>query len=225
MTTTEQAAPAGPHLIYFADPMCSWCWGFAPVIAAIAQHFGPQLPIRLVLGGLRPGTTTPLTPEWRASLRTHWHHVEEASGQKFDLSFFERDSFIYDTEPAARAVVVMRRHSQAAGLAALHRLQQAFYAENTDITDPSILTRIAAELGFDPAQFAADFDTPEARTETVTDFAISQDTGIAGFPTLIAGTGQTNQYAMVTKGYQDGAQILPALAKWLARLQGPAGHA
>ena len=22
----------GPHLIYFSDPMCSWCYGFSPVL-------------------------------------------------------------------------------------------------------------------------------------------------------------------------------------------------
>ena len=25
------------ELIYFADPMCSWCYGFAPVISAIER--------------------------------------------------------------------------------------------------------------------------------------------------------------------------------------------
>src|SRR5690242_8930931 len=52
---------AGPHLIYFADPMCSWCWGFAPVIGAIRQRFGDALPIRLMMGGLCDCPTYPLT--------------------------------------------------------------------------------------------------------------------------------------------------------------------
>ena len=26
-----------PHLIYFADAMCSWCYGFSPVIADIRK--------------------------------------------------------------------------------------------------------------------------------------------------------------------------------------------
>ena len=26
---------ASPRLIYFADAMCSWCYGFQPVVAAI----------------------------------------------------------------------------------------------------------------------------------------------------------------------------------------------
>jgi len=99
----------GPHLIYFADPMCSWCWGFAPVIEAIRQRFGDALPIRLMMGGLRPGTTKPLDEAGKRTIREHWEHVHEATGQPFDFRFFEREGFIYDTEPASRAVVVVRR--------------------------------------------------------------------------------------------------------------------
>ena len=37
-----------PHLIYFSDPMCSWCYGFSPVMEEIRREFGPALPIRVV---------------------------------------------------------------------------------------------------------------------------------------------------------------------------------
>ena len=89
----------GLHLIYFADPMCSWCWGFSPVIEAVRERFGPSLPIRLMLGGLRPGTTEPMTEGSKREICEHWEHVHEASGQPFDWSFFDREGFIYDTEP------------------------------------------------------------------------------------------------------------------------------
>ena len=51
------APPPTPHLLYIADPMCSWCYGFAPVIEAIAAHFGERLPVRIMVGGLRAGNT------------------------------------------------------------------------------------------------------------------------------------------------------------------------
>jgi putative protein-disulfide isomerase len=106
----------GPHLVYVADPMCSWCWGFAPVIAAIRGQFGTALPIRLVMGGLRPGTMKPLDDAGKAIIREHWEHVQKASGQPFDFSFFDRESFVYDTEPAAQALVVVRRRGMELAL-------------------------------------------------------------------------------------------------------------
>ena len=209
------AAP-GPHLVYFADPMCSWCWGFAPVITAIEARFGDALPIRLVMGGLRPGTTEPMTETRKAETRSHWEHVHAASGQPFDHAFFAREGFVYDTEPASRAVVVMRRRGMGDALAGLKRLQAAFYAENRDVTDPVELTAIAAELGFEADAFAADFQSDAARRETAQDFALSQGAGITGFPTLIAGAGAEGGYGLVTQGFQRGERILPALEAWRA---------
>jgi hypothetical protein len=93
---------SGPHLIYFADPMCSGLRGFAPVIETIRQRFGDALPIRLMMGGLRPGTTKPLDDAGRRTIREHWEQVQAASGQPFDFRYFERERFVYDTEPASR---------------------------------------------------------------------------------------------------------------------------
>lgn len=144
-----------PHLIYFADPMCSWCWGFASVVTDIEQSL--ELPVRLILGGLRPGTTAPMSGSDKASMREHWEHVHEMTDQPFDWEFFERSDFVYDTEPACRAVVVLRRHGQA--LAALHRIQRAFYAQNTDVTDPSNLAKIAGEFGLDENRFLEEWQS------------------------------------------------------------------
>ena len=214
--------PDGPHLVYFADPMCSWCWGFSPVIEAIAERFGEQLPIRLVLGGLRPGTTEPMDQEARAETLGHWRHVQEASGQLFDWSFFEREGFVYDTEPASRAVVLMRRRGPAQALAGLRRLQRAFYAEGRDVTDRDQLAALAGELGFEPREFRAGLDEITLIHETRADFALAAQSGVRGFPTLIAGTGGARDYMLITHGFQPAQRVLPALERWLAELGGRA---
>ncbi|GAC1322597.1 MAG: DsbA family protein [Collimonas sp.] len=207
-----------PYLLYFADPMCSWCYGFSPVIEAIEKRFGAELPIRLVLGGLRPGTVEPLTDAGKAGIQAHWEHVHDASGQSFDHAFFARDGFVYDTEPACRAVVVMRRRDMASALAGLRLIHAAFYAGNRDVTDPDELTELAAELGFEADSFRAELLSDAAMQETAQDFAISQSAGIGGFPTLIAGNAQNNEYAPVTRGFQRAEYIIPALEKWLAAI-------
>ncbi|OIR08060.1 DSBA-like thioredoxin domain protein [mine drainage metagenome] len=209
-----------PHLVYFADPMCSWCWGFSPVIEAIQQRYGPALPIRLIVGGLRPWTTAPITAHERADIRQHWEHVRDASGQPFDFTFFDRAGFVYDTEPASRAIVVLRRRGRETGLAALRRIQRAFYAENRDVTDTGTLTALAVELGMEAKAFRNDFESEAAAAETRADFAIAQSAGVRGFPTLITGKGRDGRHALVTHGFQPGAQILPALAQWLGTAAG-----
>src|ERR1700744_6137554 len=73
-----------PHLIYFSDPMCSWCYGFSPVIEDIRRTFGRALPVRVVMGGLRPGTETAMTEEAKLEIADHWTHVHEATGLPFN---------------------------------------------------------------------------------------------------------------------------------------------
>src|SRR3954466_5690453 len=155
-----------PHLIYIADPTCSWGWGFAPTVESISQRFGESLPIRLMMGGLRPGTTKPLDEAGRRKIREHWEHVREASGQPFDFRFFERERFAYDTEPASRAVAVMRSAGLIEPLAFLRRVHAAFYAENRDVTDEQVLADIGAQSGFDRETFLLAFRSEEAKQET-----------------------------------------------------------
>jgi putative protein-disulfide isomerase len=206
---------AGPHLIYFADPMCSWCWGFSPVIDAIRRRFGSDLPIHLMMGGLRPGTTKPMHEAAKRTTREHWEHVYAASGQPFNYDFFEREGFIYDTEPAARAIIVVRRLGMDQALDLLQRIQAAFYSQNRDVTDEAVLAELAGESGMDRDGFLDAFRSDEAREETWQDFTIAQKAGIRGFPSLIAGAGEGSEYSIITVGYQPAERILPPLERWL----------
>jgi len=152
-------------------------------MGAICQRFGDALPIRLIMGGLRPGTTKPLD---NAGKRTIWEHVREASGQLFDMQFFDRDAIVYDTEPASKAIVVARRSSMEKGFAYLGSVQAAFYAENRDVTDQEVLADLATEVGLDREGFLTAFRSEEAKQETWADFGIARRAGITGFPTLLA---------------------------------------
>jgi putative protein-disulfide isomerase len=203
------------RLLYFADPMCSWCYGFSPVITALSERFEGRLGLGLVMGGLRAGNTTPMRPQDREYIRGAWTRVGEATGQPFNMSFFEREAFTYDTEPACRAVVTARRLAPATALSFLSRVQRAFYAENRDTTSAAEIAAIAGEAGFDAAKFSEVFAAPETQNETFRDFLIAQELGIRGFPTVIAGSDEKG-YALLTNGYQPLENLLEPLERWWA---------
>lgn len=207
-----------PHLIYFSDPMCSWCYGFSPVISAIRQAFGAALPIRLVMGGLRPGTETPMTQQAREEVVGHWSHVHEATGLPFDGAALSREGFVYDTDPAARAVVVARRADPDMAIPYLIRAQQAFYAEGRDVTSGEVLGDLAAELGLDRDAFLQDWETEDARQETWRDYAVSQRAGVTGFPTLVAGPNADGAFGVVTRGYAPAEPVVGVLRDWIHRI-------
>lgn len=207
MTTTPR------RLLYFADPMCSWCWGFSPVISAIADRVAGDVALLLVLGGLSPGETRPLGEDARGSIREHWEHVHEASGQPFDPDFFARERFVYDTEPASRAVVAARRLDDSAALPFLAAVQRAFYAENRDVTDLGVLGDIAETEGFERDAFESELRSAAAHHDTQRDFGFSQLLGVRGFPTLVGHDGQSMH--LLTRGFQPFEALEESLAPWL----------
>jgi putative protein-disulfide isomerase len=203
------------RFVYFADPMCSWCYGFSPVISALTERFEGRMGLHLVMGGLRAGNTASMGAEDKAYIRDAWTRVGAASGQPFDFSFFDREAFVYDTEPACRAVVTARRLLPRLALPFMGRIAQAFYAENRDMTSAEEIAAVAEEAGFDPQEFADAFLAADTRNETFRDFLAAQELGIQGFPTLIAGS-EEKGYALVTNGYRSLEDVLDPLERWWA---------
>lgn len=216
MSPTED--PDRPHLVYFADPLCSWCYAFAPVMQRIAAEHGDRLPIRLVMGGLRAYNNRPMTDRDKEYIEDAWKRVAAASGQPFDHSFFAREGFVYDTEPACRAVVVMRRRAPRLALAYKARVSRAFYAEGRDTTREGVLAELASELGQDETEFALDFGSERSREETAEDFAITKATGIDGFPMLLAGT-TAQGFEVISAGYGPAGAVMARLTQWSERFK------
>jgi putative protein-disulfide isomerase len=206
---------ANYQLVYFADPMCSWCYGFSSVIAALAEKFEAELPLHVVMGGLRAGNAEPMTDKDKAYIRKAWEEVGAATGEPFNAAFFERATFTYDTEPACRAVVTARRLLPKMALPFKARVSRAFYAENRDMTAPEEIFDVAEEAGFDRAAFSAAFNDPETHNETFRDFLTAQELGIRGFPTVIAGNNEKG-YALLTNGYRAYDDLAGPLEQWLA---------
>lgn len=202
-------------LIYVMDPMCSWCWGFAPVARALAEQAADSgVGMRLVVGGLRRERMV-MDRAGRERTLSYWQAVHEASGQPFDLEGGLPDGLIYDTEPACRALVAARDLDEQRVRSLAQRIQQAFYVERCDVTQAQRLVELAAEVGFARGRFAEHFDSQAIRDATVADFAWARNLGIAGFPTLLAE--QDGQLALLTNGYQPLAALQPLLTRWLER--------
>lgn len=202
------------RLIYVMDPMCSWCWGFAPVAEALAMQAAAQeVTTHVVVGGLR-AEQAPLAVELRQKILAHWQAVFEATGQRFKLEGALPTGFIYNTHLACRAVVVARRLAPERLLGFVHCLQRAFYAQQQDLLSPRVLAAIAQEAGLDAQAFAELLSSDESEQQTQVDYTWAQGLGIAGFPTLLAE--RNGQLALLTNGYQPLEVLAPLLERWLA---------
>jgi putative protein-disulfide isomerase len=200
------------ELIYVGDPMCSWCYGFGPVIERLDARFA--FPTRLIIGGLRPGPAAEvLDDRMRGILRHHWEEIGERTGQPFDLGGLDREHWTYDTLLPDIAAVVMRELSPDAALPFFARLQRAFYAERVDITDPEAYQELLEGFDVDPNRFLDALASLEMRQATHGDFARARALGADGFPTTFLRTGDETH--LVARGYAPYETLEPALTAFL----------
>ncbi len=202
------------EILLIVDPMCSWCWGFSPSAQAMAEEYADRAPVFPIAGGLRPLNTEPMNDAAKAEIRHHWEAVGKASGQPFDFSFFERDGFVYDTEPACRALVTVRTLKPEAALPYLASMHKAFYAENRDITDHDVLADLAEAADVDRGSFAEAFPSRQMIYLTASDFFRSQSMGVSGYPTTVLRTGET--LTLLSSGFRPFEDLKPKLDQWVA---------
>ena len=197
------------ELIYVGDPMCSWCWGIAPELDTLIER-RPDLPLRVVLGGLRPGPNAREVDDRLAqTLAHHWQEVERRSGQPFDRTLLESTGWRYDTEPACKAVVVMREIDEALAWPLFKRIQHLFYAEGVVPAGRTELEPVIDEFTVDADSYWTTFESDSATKQTWQDFATVHKWGIGGFPTVIFRDGERGH--VVTRGWTTADTMAEAL--------------
>ncbi len=205
-----------PALLYFTDPMCSWCYGFGPGMEAIAVAYGDRAPVSVVVGGLRPDEDRPLPERLAREIAHHWEMVQQASGAEFDFSFFEkRPGFVYNTAPACRAVAAANLLDSSRTLEFQHALQRRFYRDAEDPAALETYQRAAVDSGYEPAQFAETYAAPATETIMRQQFEFARSWGIGAFPTLVLNAGDTN--VLVTQGYLGFEDLRARIDALLAR--------
>ncbi|MCW9023290.1 MAG: DsbA family protein [Gammaproteobacteria bacterium] len=192
-------------LWYFADPMCSWCWGFSPVITAIKQDFADKLKLALTMGGLRPDETQAMSPSLRDDILHHWQEVARLTGQSFNFDNAMPEGFIYNTEPASRAVITMAMRKPELTMDYLKNIQSAFYTENIDVTLTDNLLRLVEQTGLKDLEFERIFNSTELKEQTHLHFQRSREFGVRGFPTLILQNDSGDH--VLTRGYKSYTEL------------------
>jgi putative protein-disulfide isomerase len=204
------------RLVYVMDPMCSWCWGFAPVLEALAEQAAAAgVGLQLVLGGLRRDGVV-VDASARVRYLGYWQAVNASTGQLFNFDAGLPEGLVYDTEPACRALVTTRSLAPELVWPLAQLIQRAFYTEGVDVTRARVLVELAEQVGIARAEFADAFDSAAQRAATAADFSWAEGLGIAGFPTLLAE--RNGQLALLTNGYQPLNVLQPLLARWLERV-------
>ncbi|MBC3873272.1 DsbA family protein [Undibacterium flavidum] len=182
--------------LYIADPMCSWCYGFSHELKQFLADI-PDAELDIVLGGLRAYNKQTMDADQRTMILSHWEKVRQVSGLPFDMTGLDKPAFIYDTEPACRAVVTAKILTEdmptKINFAVFEAIQHAFYAEAKDVTNEQVLAEVAVQAlnaydnseAFDVASFQESLSSADSKEETRQHFEQIQRWGVRGFPMLL----------------------------------------
>ncbi len=192
------------QLVYFASPMCSWCWGFSPVIQQLEASYGMDK-IRLVLTPFRVDTTEPMDDALRNYVLGQWHKVHQATGQAFDFRFAMPDDFIYNTTLVCLSIKAFCKQLPAQELEYMRVLQQAYYTENQNLTSKAVLLQIVQGFDLDIKSFKQDLFGQQVKLELNEDFSLCQQLAVQSYPTLMLH--QQDDYHLIANGYLPFEQV------------------
>lgn len=197
------------ELLYFANPWCSWCWGFAPTLEAVTANH-PDIRLTVALGRLDINPSKPLSSKVRASIAEHWSHVHEMTGQPFAFETLERPDLTYDTTQACQALMLVRQNYPALAHAFLVRLGERYFRLGHDLTRVDLLSEAAAEFGLPKAAVQEALSSGTLQETMLAEWSQTERLGVGGYPTLLLlGQGKPR---VLTIGWADTPQIEQALA-------------
>jgi putative protein-disulfide isomerase len=174
------------HYIY--DPLCGWCYGASPLVAAARDI----VTVCVHGGGMMAGSNRRrVTDQFRRFVAHHDQRIAQISGQKFGERYLDGllcdTSVVLDSEPPISAVLAADQMASR-GLDMLARLQVAHYMEGRRIVDRAVLVSVGAELGLGAPIFEKTLSQVEGET---TQRHISESrtllerVGAQGFPTFV----------------------------------------
>lgn len=205
-------------LHYLFDPLCGWCYGATPALAALADaadiHIEP-LPTGLFSGdGARPMDDAFADYAWSNDQR-----IERLTGQPFTPRYrtqvLANRERLFDSGPATVALTAVSLTEPLKELAALKAIQCARYVDGHDITNMRTLIGVLQQLDLADAATLLERRPAEllhanhARTSKAT--AWMRELGARGVPTFIlqSGTGRSLLHASAI--YANPAALLAQL--------------
>ncbi len=163
--------------------MCSWCWGFHPIIKTLRKEHSHQYKFSLVVGGLRTIGQMTWNTQSKDYLKQNWNAVAKKTGQPFSYTLLNKASFDYNTYPSCKATVTVKElWGDEAAFNYLADIQKAFYVEGKDITSVDVLKTY---IKHDKKAFLNFFTSKRAEILMQHDFSKTRSMGANSFPSIV----------------------------------------
>ena len=187
--------------------MCSWCWGFVPVLKDLLNGLPEDIQVKRLLGGLAPDTDAPMPAAMRQTIEATWRRIEETiPGTRFNHDFWTQCAPRRSTWPACRAVIAARMQGDDFDVRMTRAIQLAYYTQVRNPSDEDTLVVLAGELGLDVQAFTADLHGEQVERQLQAEITLARRLQATSFPGLVLKTGAAEWHIPVD--YNDSMPML-----------------
>lgn len=172
-------------LYYIHDPMCSWCWGFKPVLESLTLSLPASVKIEYLLGGLAADTDKQMPVEMQNSIKDNWKRIQQTiPGISFNYDFWTKCTPKRSTYPSCRAVIAAKNQHPDKDIEMIAAIQRAYYLHAKNTSDYSVLYDLADEINLDMNKFKLDIQSESTNNILIQQISLSRKIGADSFPSL-----------------------------------------
>ncbi|WP_294963285.1 DsbA family protein [Sulfurimonas sp.] len=198
-------------LYYILDPMCSWCYAFAPSWKKLLQNLPSHVEIEYIHGGLARHSDVPMPQEMQDMLQNTWKEIEQKVGTKFNYDFWSKCKPRRSTYLACQACVSARAQNKEYEM--IQEIQKAYYQDALNPSDRDTLELAASNINLDVEKFSHDLESKEIVNLFEEDLNKRRNLGIRSFPSLVLKS--NNEYFSITIDFTNYETILKQINSYL----------
>lgn len=204
-------------IYYVYDPLCSWCYGFSPVIKKIKNTYEEQFDFQVISGGMQSGERKQPVSAIRDYLKGAYKNVTERTGVEFGEQFMEvleEGNRMLDSVPPSIALSIVKDLKPAETLNFAATIQEAIYYDgfNWNLVDEYF--PYLKQYDIAPEVFKQKFEDPLYKEKTLEDFKLAANFGVTGFPSVILK--KEDKYYLIAQGFVPYEQLKATIEQVLS---------
>lgn len=172
------------QIIYFSDPLCSYCWGTEPMLEKLKSEYGQYFDIEYKAGGMLPNWEIFFRENGATPAKVAQHWVSASKDIGIELN---GDVWLEDPPASSFPPSIALKAAQLQGFRKsvdfYRRERQMLFHEKTNIAKKENLLKAALESGLDVKKFDEDFEG-EAKILFEEDLELARKLHVNLFPTL-----------------------------------------
>ncbi|MFT7004569.1 MAG: putative protein-disulfide isomerase [Sulfurimonas sp.] len=200
-------------LYYILDPMCSWCYAFAPTWKKLLHNLPSHIGVKYIHGGLAPHSDVPMPQEMQDMLQNTWRDIEQKVGTQFNYSFWSTCNPRRSTYLACQACISARLQNKEYEM--IQEIQKAYYQNASNPSDRDTLELAASNINLDVEKFSQDLESKEIVDLFEQDLNKRRELGVRSFPSLVLKS--NNNYFSITIDFKSYEPILKQINSCLIR--------